>query len=79
MAKIIPIRIWRSRLPRRLLRDDWWLEAWIVPLGIFAVFLALFSSANPLIEHQLTRIDLRAGERARSARELGFGSRYSSS
>jgi hypothetical protein len=35
------------------------LVAWIVPLGIFAVFLALFSSANPLIEHQLMRIDLR--------------------
>ena len=34
--------------------------AWIVPLGIFAVFLALFSSANPLIEHGLMRIDLRA-------------------
>ena len=26
---------------------------WIVPLSIFAIFLALFSSANPLIEHQL--------------------------
>jgi hypothetical protein len=37
-----------------------WLVAWIVPLGIFAVFLALFASANPLIENQLLRIDLRA-------------------
>jgi hypothetical protein len=27
MAKIIPIRFRRSRLPRRLLRDGWWLEA----------------------------------------------------
>jgi hypothetical protein len=35
------------------------LVAWIVPLGIFAIFLGLFSSANPLIEHQLDRIDLR--------------------
>jgi len=26
MAKIIPIRFRRSRLPRRLLRDSWWLE-----------------------------------------------------
>jgi hypothetical protein len=26
MAKIIPLRVWRSRLPRRLLRDGWWLE-----------------------------------------------------
>src|ERR1700722_8596939 len=36
------------------------LVAWIVPLGIFAIFLALFSSANPLIEHRLMQIDLRA-------------------
>ncbi len=27
------------------------LIAWIVPLSVFAVFLGLFSSANPLIEH----------------------------
>jgi len=26
MAKIIPIRFRRSRLPRRLLREGWWLE-----------------------------------------------------
>jgi len=36
------------------------LVAWIVPLGVFAVFLALFASANPLIENRLMRIDLRA-------------------
>ena len=35
------------------------LVAWIVPLTVFAVFLALFASANPLIEHQLNGIDLR--------------------
>jgi hypothetical protein len=35
------------------------LIAWIVPLGAFAVFLALFSSANPLIEYRLMQIDLR--------------------
>jgi hypothetical protein len=34
------------------------LVAWIVPLSVFAVFLALFSSANPLIEHRLMQIDL---------------------
>jgi hypothetical protein len=34
------------------------LVAWIVPLSIFAVFLTLFYSANPLIEHGLMRIDL---------------------
>ena len=36
-----------------------WLVAWIVPLTVFAVFLALFSSANPLIEQRLMQIDLR--------------------
>jgi hypothetical protein len=36
------------------------LVAWIVPLSVFAVFLALFSSANPLIENRLMQIDLRA-------------------
>jgi hypothetical protein len=35
-----------------------WIIAWIVPLSIFAVFLALLSSANPLIEHRLMKIDL---------------------
>lgn len=33
------------------------LVAWIVPLVIFAIFLSLFASANPLIEYQLKRID----------------------
>jgi Domain of unknown function (DUF4173) len=32
------------------------LVAWIVPLSVFAVFVALFSSANPLIENRLSRI-----------------------
>jgi hypothetical protein len=35
------------------------LVAWIVPLGAFAIFLALFSSANPLIEYRLMQIDFR--------------------
>jgi hypothetical protein len=35
------------------------LVAWIVPVSVFAVFLALFASANPLIENQLMKIDLR--------------------
>jgi hypothetical protein len=37
-----------------------WLVAWIVPLTVFAIFLTLFSSANPLIEHRLMQIDFRA-------------------
>lgn len=36
-----------------------WLVAWIVPLCVFAIFLILFSSANPVIEHVLMLIDLR--------------------
>jgi hypothetical protein len=36
------------------------LIAWIVPLSVFAVFLALLSSANPLIENRLMQVDLRA-------------------
>jgi Domain of unknown function (DUF4173) len=35
------------------------LVAWIVPLSVFAIFLALLSSANPLIEHRLMQIDVR--------------------
>jgi hypothetical protein len=35
------------------------LAGWIVPLAIFTVFVWLFASANPLIEHGLLRIDLR--------------------
>jgi Domain of unknown function (DUF4173) len=34
------------------------LVAWVVPLSLFAVFLYLFASANPLIENGLMRIDL---------------------
>jgi hypothetical protein len=36
-----------------------WLVGWIVPLLVFAIFLTLFSSANPLIEQGLLKIDLR--------------------
>jgi hypothetical protein len=36
------------------------LVAWIVPLLFFAIFLALLSSANPLIENKLMQIDFRA-------------------
>jgi Domain of unknown function (DUF4173) len=50
-----------QRLKQRV--PDWLrmssLIAWIVPLCLFAVFLSLISSANPLIEHRLTQIDLR--------------------
>jgi len=35
--------------------------AWIVPLVLGIVFLALFASANPMIEHWVKAIDLRGG------------------
>jgi hypothetical protein len=46
------------------------LIAWIVPVGAFAIFLYLFSAANPLIEYQLTRIDLQV--LAFDPRQIGF-------
>ncbi len=49
-----------------------WLVAWIVPLSIFAIFLMLFSSANPLIEHSLMQIDLRKLFELVSPWRLGF-------
>jgi hypothetical protein len=36
------------------------LVAWVVPLSVFAVFLALFSSANPLIENRLLKVNFQA-------------------
>jgi Domain of unknown function (DUF4173) len=36
------------------------LIAWTIPLGISAIFVWLFASANPLIEHGLLQINLRA-------------------
>jgi hypothetical protein len=50
-------------LGRARRRTSGWLAslvAWIVPLSVFAVFLTLFSSANPLIERRLMQIDLGA-------------------
>jgi hypothetical protein len=49
-----------------------WLVAWIVPLTVFAIFLTLFSSANPLIEHRLMQIDLRALFALIDSRRLAF-------
>jgi hypothetical protein len=46
------------------------LIAWIVPVGAFAIFLYLFSAANPLIEYELARIDL--GILAFDPRHIGF-------
>ena len=51
------LQLMKQRVPEWLRMGS--LIAWIVPLCVFAVFLSLFSSANPLIEHQLMQIDLR--------------------
>jgi len=48
------------------------LVAWVVPLGAFAVFLALFASANPLIEYRLMQIDLRALFDVLDPQRIGF-------
>jgi hypothetical protein len=50
-----------SRIIRRAPRlegSSGWFIAWIVPLGLGALFLVLFSSANPVIGDFLARIDL---------------------
>jgi hypothetical protein len=36
MAKIIPVQFRRSRLPRRLLNDGWWLETKPARHGVIA-------------------------------------------
>ena len=48
------------------------LIGWIVPLAAFAVFLGLFSSANPLIEYRLMQIDLRVLWNAFDPTRIGF-------
>jgi Domain of unknown function (DUF4173) len=48
------------------------LVAWVVPLGAFAVFLALFASANPLIEYRLMQIDIRALFNVIDPERIGF-------
>ena len=49
-----------------------WLVAWIVPLTVFAIFLALLSSANPLIEQRLMLIDVRKIIELFNPRRLSF-------
>jgi hypothetical protein len=51
------LRSMKQQIPEWLRMGS--LIAWIVPLGVFWVFLALFASANPLIEYRLMQIDLR--------------------
>jgi Domain of unknown function (DUF4173) len=48
------------------------LIGWIVPLGIFAIFVWLFAAANPLIEHGLLQIDPSALLNLLDPRRLAF-------
>ena len=62
---------------QKLKQDHSWLKldsliGWIVPLGVFAVFLALLGSANPLIERGLLQIDMRAMLDLLSPRRIAF-------
>src|SRR3984893_6922425 len=51
------LRLMKRQTPQWLsLRS---LIGWILPLSVFMIFLALFSSGNPLIEYRLMQIDLR--------------------
>jgi hypothetical protein len=51
------LRLMKRQTPQWLsLRS---LIGWIVPLSVFMIFLALFSSGNPLIEYRLMQINLR--------------------
>jgi hypothetical protein len=48
------------------------LIVWLVPLALGAVFLLLFASANPLIEHVFVRFDIRALLAHVSIPRIGF-------
>lgn len=55
------VRVLRLRGRIRRLEGRWTpLLAWIVPVACSAVFVALFSAANPIIQNWLERIDLLA-------------------
>jgi hypothetical protein len=48
------------------------LIGWIVPLSVSMIFLALFSSGNPLIEYRLMQIDLRVLFNALDLQRMAF-------
>jgi hypothetical protein len=47
MAKIIPVQFRRSRLPRRLLNDGWWLETKPTRRGVIAFPTAVARQPKP--------------------------------
>jgi Domain of unknown function (DUF4173) len=64
------LRSMKRQIPAWLRMNS--LIGWIVPLAAFAVFLGLFSSANPLIEYRLMQIDLRVLWDVFDPRRIGF-------
>ncbi|OAI31145.1 hypothetical protein A1351_21960, partial [Methylosinus sp. R-45379] len=52
-------RLTRSR--RKTVQPAGTLVAWIVPIGLFLVFLSLFATANPLIDEWVSRLDPTRG------------------
>jgi hypothetical protein len=49
MAKIIPVQFRRSRLPRRLLNDGWWLET--PPVRSSVVAFPKRKPSKPKVRH----------------------------
>ena len=64
----IPVRLPMDFIRARLLRQRLgqgstgfgWVAKWVMPLVLAMVFVGLFSIANPIVEHWLSLIDLRA-------------------
>lgn len=56
------LRRFKAIAGRRSTKVRWLpvLAGWIVPLGMMGLFIAMFASANPLLESWLNKIDLRA-------------------
>jgi len=51
MGKIITIQFQKSRLPRRLLRDGWWLESPRTRPSIIAFPRSLSPKPKPKVRH----------------------------
>jgi hypothetical protein len=51
MAKIIPVQFRRSRLPRRLLNDGWWLESKPVQRGVVIFPKPVTAKPKPRARH----------------------------
>jgi hypothetical protein len=63
MAKIIPVQFRRSRLPRRLLNDGWWLETKPARRGVTAFPTALARQPKPHCEPKAPHLTLVTSEK----------------